>query len=97
MPPSANYVKLHKDCGGTVKWVENIRKKGEGYYGKCLLCECELPEEDIIKIERDRLQEPHVIEWERSYDKFDLEWNYDQSWEENQERLAEEIQQQVYG
>jgi hypothetical protein len=86
-----SHAKIHEGCGGLVRWVEAIGTPGVHYTGECLECDTEgIPTEQIIPIEtRDgsvglELYNDADLETLR-----DLEWDEDDSFDENQERLHE--------
>lgn len=93
MPRWENCEKIHAGCGGRVKWVEAINTPGVGYYGKCTHCgNNTLPLEKIIPIEYAKVEAGVLWEETKIYELAELEWDDQQSWEQNQERLKQEIE-----
>ncbi|AAM88760.1 hypothetical protein PhiCh1p87 [Natrialba phage PhiCh1] len=89
MPEWEFCAKIHEDCGGVVRWVEAVDTPGVGYQGECLGCgETEIVVEAIIPIED--LGPSDVLELNPA-DLDDLRWDYDADFDENQERLLQEV------
>lgn len=92
-----NCIKVHKSCGGIVKWLESLRP-GVGFYGKCVRCERQgIVIEDIIPLDKEYLDEPNVVLEHSHNDTFKhIAWDQNDSWEENQERLSEQVMKEIY-
>lgn len=90
---SNEFAKIHEDCGGLVRWVEAYDDPFTGYNGECLECgEDRIVVEDIIPIRCD----PDEIGMEMINDVEietlrELEWDEDDEWSHNQERLRRAI------
>ena len=86
-------MKIHEGCGGLVRWVEAVKRPGVGYTGHCLHCDTEgIVVERIIPVKRAKVEAGVFL------DNYDfkalrkLEWKDEDSFEENQERLKNEIE-----
>jgi len=92
--PKTTHVKIHENCGGLVRWVEALDRPAVNFTGKCQHCgEENIVRERIIPIEvrgddeyRDQIREMPASE------RVELEWNDDAEWQDNQQRLAHEIE-----
>lgn len=86
--------KIHENCGGLVKWVEAVHTPGVGYFGKCEKCGRDgLVVERIIPIEKGQDELGELLGY-GEYDKIaELSWEEDDSWDENQERLEQELRE----
>lgn len=82
-------VKIHEGCGGVCKWVEATHRRGVGYIGECDHCTATtLVQEDMVPIEDvdvTEVRDIHIIRRKRA------EWDENESWEENQRRIQEEL------
>lgn len=82
-------VKIHENCGGVIRWVEALDMPGVGYTGDCIHCPAEhIVVERMIPVERFDVNEvcgmpKEVLEG--------LEWDHDEDFETNQERLESEL------
>jgi len=86
--------KIHENCGGLIKWVEAIHTPGVGYFGKCERCtEDGILVERIIPIETAQPELGVLIENGDHESIAELRWEDKDSWEENQERLKQEIEE----
>lgn len=95
-----NAVKIHENCGGICYWQEAITTPGVMWEGKCLHCHADhLAIEDMIPIERRAADNydpdtPRLLEAVRNTsidDRGKLEWANRDSWDQNQDRLREEL------
>jgi len=88
-------LKIHEGCGGQVRWVEAYETPGVGYHGECLHCDTEgLVLEDIIPVESGkakRIVQNNAFSSEQQQALARIEWNEDQSWEKNQDRIKEAL------
>jgi len=92
MPQWDNCMKIHEGCGGLCKWVEAIETPGVGYYGKCMACQTgQILVEQMIPIDRAKVEAGVFLENGEPEKLDDIKWNKKDSWEENQERLKQEI------
>lgn len=93
MPQWEDCLKIHENCGGLVRWVEAVHDPHVGYYGNCLACGLDdIVVEQIIPIKEAKPEAGVILEKDSSR-LADLEWDDDASWNENQERLKEEVKQ----
>jgi hypothetical protein len=81
-------VKIHEGCGGLVRWVEAVDTPGVQWQGECLHCHSErLVIEEILPLKMRREDVPiGDIQTLR-----ELEWNDETTWQNNQERISEEL------
>lgn len=92
--PKTSFVKVHEGCGGIVRWVEALDKPAVHYTGECRQCGREdLTREEILPIRiaesyeeaRKKIRQMTVEERAK------LEWDEDDEWKHNQQRLTEEV------
>jgi len=92
MPRWDNCIKIHEGCGGLCKWSEAIETPGVGYFGKCMACQSRrIVVEEMIPVEKSKVEAGIFLDNDEPEILADLEWDEDSTWEENQERLSEEI------
>lgn len=91
-------VKIHQGCGGICRFVEAIDQPNTQWTGECLRCHTDnLPLEAMIPVEEtnvDRMEDINFQEEIRDTPiekREQLEWNDDQNWYGNQQRLREEL------
>ena len=93
MPAWDNCMKIHEGCGGLCIWVEALETPGVGYYGKCMACQTgQIVVEQMIPIEKAKVEAGIFFDSGEPEKLADLEWKEEDSWEENQERLKQEIE-----
>jgi len=89
MPKWTDLAKIHEGCGGVVRWVEAIDRPGVGFAGECRYCGREhIVEEEIVPVRT--LDPVDALRRDRGQLAL-LEWDHEQSWDENQTRFAEEL------
>lgn len=86
--------KIHENCGGLVKWVEAIDTPGVGYFGQCERCQEEqIVVERIIPIETGQSELGKLLN-QGDYESVEsLRWEDDESWDKNQQRLKQELEE----
>jgi len=96
VPQWENCMKIHEGCGGLVKWVEAIETPGVGYFGKCMYCQTgQIVVEQIIPIEKAKVEAGVFLDSGEPEKLANLEWHEDDTWNENQERLKQEIMDEL--
>lgn len=91
--PKTSFVKVHEGCGGLVRWVEAMNQPGVHYTGQCQHCGREgIPMEKMIPLEYggDDEYENAIHDMGRR-EREKLSWDETASFDENQDRLEEEI------
>jgi UDP-glucose 6-dehydrogenase len=89
VPRWTDIAKIHEGCGGQVRWVEAVLEPGIGFAGECLRCDAtRLVVEGIIPIDALR---PRDIREIPADELADIEWDNRDGWTENQERIAEQL------